>query len=323
MLGKVLPWIGDQTKSLLSLLGLYEFAAYFAFRRICGRKGIALRKVHTEAGSLIEVRKAHKIIRCNWRHVSYLLDIASSFDSYFGAVEPVGVGAELIVDYSQPRFHIMLPSREELFITGLAESEEISRLYVQETDLKCGEIVLDVGAYCGGSSIFFSRIVGDLGEVHSYEPDEENFKALALNVEKTRSANIKIYKEGMWTHPGEVEFQMEGNMGSSMASILARRSSRRIVRVVTLRDAIDRCRGASVQVIKLDIEGAELAVLQSSREVLGSTAPRLILEPHRVHGRENTRDICNALDAYGFDWKILPQADMYLPLIAARPKRAK
>ena len=186
--------------------------------------------------------------------------------------------------------------------------------------MKPGEVVLDIGAYCGGSTIFFSQLVGDKGEVHAFEPDGANFEALSINAERLRRSNIILYHKGIWSIRGQIEFQAEGNMGSAVAGIMARRSKNQSIEVVTLEDALENCRGKKSHVIKMDIEGTELTVLQSSRKILASTLPRLIIEAHVVHGQENTRDLCAFLEACGYVCKVVPQGKLSLPLVAAKPK---
>jgi FkbM family methyltransferase len=307
-------------KRVLSFIGLYSFFAYCYFCWKGKRLGFVIKRRPVLSCPKVEVSKGSRTILCAWKHISYLLDVLDGFDDLFEAVQYGELDGRFVVDYSEPKFHVTLPSREKFYFTGLPELEWISRLYAQETQMKPGEVVLDIGAYCGGSTIVFSQLVGDRGEVHAFEPDGANFEALSINVERLRKSNIVIYHKGVWIIRGKIKFQAEGNMGSSVAGILARRSRHQSIEVVTLEDALDNCRGKKAHVIKMDIEGAELPVLQSAREILVSTLPRLIIEAHVVRGQENTRDLYAFLEACGYVCKIVPQGKMSLPLVAAKPK---
>ncbi len=49
--------------------------------------------------------------------------------------------------------------------------------------LKGGEIVVDIGAYAGVTSIIFAQLVGPTGHVYAFEADETNYECARINIE--------------------------------------------------------------------------------------------------------------------------------------------
>jgi FkbM family methyltransferase len=179
--------------------------------------------------------------------------------------------------------------------------------------------VVDAGAYAGGSSYHFGRAVGPSGRVLALEPDRTNFGCLTRNIALHGMGNVEPVNAGLWSSSGQVGFQREGNMGSAVSDVIDRRGLDDRVQVYTLADLCLRFGLARLDLVKLDVEGSEVAILECAGEVIARFRPRFAIEAHNVAGEITDRRVSDILSAHGYEVKIVPQAGLPLPLLFADP----
>ena len=117
---------------------------------------------------------------------------------------------------------------------------------------------------------------------------------------------MTVREAGVWRESAELDFAAEGNMGAAIASVLPRPSATVRVPVLSLADAVALACQVSglprVAFIKMDIEGAEAAVLERA-DVLRAHRPRLVIELHWMpgpHRRLTTEAVRAPLVALGY-----------------------
>lgn len=302
---------------LKSNVARHKGLALAALRAIARTHGMM---VHVD-GTLIRIQCKDREIVLAGRHYPYVLDMLLDFDYYFDAVDYCVAAGIRYVDYSQPGEHTLRQSGVRFFFTSLAEPDATTRIYFERTKIQPGDVVLDLGAYCGASTYFFARAVGEQGHVFAFEPDPHNFQALCRNMTKHDCRNVTTIPRGIWSSSTTLRFQAEGNMGSRVASISNRSTHLQEVSVVSLEDAVREFGIERVNVVKMDIEGAEAMVLEHGRDFLRRFRPMLIIEPHEVDGELSTGAVCKVLDEVGYLTEVIPQ--VRLPLIVARPAEGR
>jgi FkbM family methyltransferase len=254
----------------------------------------------------VEVSKGDRMIRIAARHRDYMWDVINSFDAFFTPVEATHEGERSVVDYSVPKEHVLRPSGERFFFTSIAESVATVDLYAEMGRLQRGSVVIDGGAYCGASAVLMGKIVGDAGRVIAFEPDAENYAALERNVATHRATNVTTSPKGLWSRSGTVEFQSDGNMGSSILEASGRAASRvASIPVTSLEDVVRDYKLDRLDFVKLDIEGAEVQVLEASVDVLRRFRPRVIIEAHLVNGELTTQRLCEIFASCGYKSHLL------------------
>ncbi len=276
--------------------------------------------------TFFEILREKQSLRISIANSVYLTDMINSFDYYFDAVVPIEIEDLLVVDYSTPRYHklcgfdeipYLFPSLSEPYIT-------ISQ-YLDFASLNTGGIVLDMGAYSGITSIMFGRVVGNEGKVYAFEPDPLNYACFNENIKIARAVsgleNISIIKKAVWKDSLGLEFSSEGSMGSSAAEIVG--SARgNVIKVpsISIADFCDQNAIKKIDFIKMDIEGGEIKVLESSKEILEKLRPRMIIEPHHVGNELSTSACQRILESIGYEVNLITQYGVPLPLIEATPK---
>jgi FkbM family methyltransferase len=144
-----------------------------------------------------------------------------------------------------------------------------------------GMTVVDVGAHVGLHSLRFSRAVGECGQVIAVEPSPANASLLRKHLEWNRCRNVTVIEAAAGECESEIEFAFRpdptdpGSFANSVAYDIGGDTAR--VKVTTI-DAV--CRGLTPDVIKIDIEGAELLAVRGARSVLSKSSPILFVAVH-------------------------------------------
>ncbi|HEX8169096.1 MAG TPA: FkbM family methyltransferase [Thermoanaerobaculia bacterium] len=289
-----------------------------------------LRGLARERGMSVMARRAYVAVRYGTKEIRissenqvYAQDLIRDFDYYFEVVQPRRERNIDVVDYSRPALHTMTADGLPFWFPELAESMATTALYLDYARLEIGQTVLDLGAYAGGATYHFSRIVGDSGRVHAFEPDPKSYDCLRRNVELHDLRNVVLQRRGVWSHSGTTVFQAEGNMGSAVVEASARESAtQQTIDVVTLDDYCREQQIERVDFVKMDVEGSEVAILQSSAAFIERHRPAFVIEVHFVRGARTDDAVRSILESHGYEVQVVEQAGLPLPLLAARVRAA-
>jgi FkbM family methyltransferase len=231
-------------------------------------------------GGPIFVTKGAQRFILSAEHYMYAGDLCLQFDYYATSTVPEEIDGMQVFDYSKPGWHRTRDSGERIYYTSLAEDTGSIRDYIKYLAPRAGEVILDVGAYCGLSVLAFSRAVGPTGRVIAFEPDPRNYEALQINVAESGTTNVVTENQAMSGRAGTLLFSSEGNMGSALVAKETERGRTIEVQSTTLRDVVERHNLERVGAVKLDIEGAEYGVIESSVDIIGQLGARWAIELH-------------------------------------------
>lgn len=165
------------------------------------------------------------------------------------------------------------------FITGFNPAPEVSLTNFQmffgtwdrgvtsilKKVLKPGMVVIDVGAHVGYFARQASKLVGPNGKVYAFEPNNDNFSRLEKNSKYFK--NITVIPFAVSDTEGEMEF-FDSTIGSGRHSLISSRGEHapaRKVKVVTLDSYI---KDEKVDLVKIDVEGAEISVLKGMDSII-------------------------------------------------------
>jgi FkbM family methyltransferase len=140
-----------------------------------------------------------------------------------------------------------------------------------------GARVLDLGANIGVFTTLAAREVGPGGQVLAVEPDERNLRHLRANVDRLGLGNVEIVPGAVADLTGSASLHQAASPTRSTlyAGFLTKRPSGGVVEVPTI-TVDDLLAGRAVDVIKMDIEGAESAALDGMSRTLASN-PDLVM----------------------------------------------
>lgn len=186
--------------------------------------------------------------------------------------------------------------------------------------LKPGMTVVDVGAHVGYYTLLAARQVGEVGRVYAFEPHPDNYNMLVRNVENNGYANVFAIRKAIDSELGcRVLFLGHGT--SLTHSLYADKSLRAdSIRVeTTTLDAYFVQEGwPRIDLVKMDIEGAEPAALRGMKELIAhSPRVKLIVEFGPQHlaaaGVEPSTFIQELQDA-GFRIRLIDDEQGLLPM---------
>lgn len=151
-----------------------------------------------------------------------------------------------------------------------------------------GWTCIDIGAAGGTYTHLLSRRVGPLGRVHAVEPRARSMRYLRRFRAWFGWDNVELHQLALADDEGHAELQVP-RFARTEAHLLGRtnavtRSLRSETVTMTTLDALVRSRGLeSVELIKCDVEGAELSVLRGAEETLARFRPALVVEVEARH----------------------------------------
>lgn len=133
--------------------------------------------------------------------------------------------------------------------------------------IKPGMVVIDVGAHIGYYTRIFAKLVGASGAVYAFEPDDLNNSLLLKNTAPYPA--VKVFKVAVSDHNGQVNFfvsDLKTGCHSTVASPL--RPFKSTIEAITLDDFVNDKKIAEVDILKMDIEGGEVAALKGMENLL-------------------------------------------------------
>lgn len=162
-----------------------------------------------------------------------------------------------------------------------------------------GKTIFDIGSHIGYHSFFFSKLVGNHGKVFAFEPNPFNAKRIQENIDKNSVKNIKLYNIALSSENSETDFLCTDNIESGTSSggfiqdsdTLYEKTGyendggfdRIKVKMQKLDDLEEiKHKNLKVDVLKIDVEGAESLVLEGAKETIKKQRPIILIEIHSI-----------------------------------------
>jgi FkbM family methyltransferase len=192
----------------------------------------------------------------------------------------------------------------------LREDFENAEWRFVERFLEPGMTVLDIGAHHGFYSLLASVKVGATGRVIAFEPSPREREKLLRNLAVNGYTDVQVEDCALADTAGQQELIMVGSNNSGCNSLrqpnVTEPTSVVAVRVATLDGYLAEHPLPPVDFIKLDAEGAELAILQGAHTMLGwRPRPVIQCELEEIRTRPwgyHPREVVALLDTMGYGW---------------------
>lgn len=137
--------------------------------------------------------------------------------------------------------------------------------------LKPGMTVYNIGANLGYYTLLASECVGPLGKVFAFEPAPENFELLRRTVSENGVANVEIFQLAVGDAKGTALLSLsQTNSGDHQLQSVATRDH--VTVDVTTIDSFISEGHAPADAIIMDVQGAELDVLNGASSLLASSS---------------------------------------------------
>ena len=177
--------------------------------------------------------------------------------------------------------------------------------------LRPGDVFYDIGSNVGFFALIAARLVGPAGQVYAFEPVPDNAECIRLNAARNGFDHLTVLPVAVGagattgrllttSHPGGATLSVADAADDVIGSI--------DVDVVSIDDLIDEGRLAPPTLVKIDVEGVELEVVEGMARTMGAAAPVVLceLDDATAEGVDRKLGLLrSALDAHGYGVAVL------------------
>jgi len=173
--------------------------------------------------------------------------------------------------------------------------------------VKPGMRVVDIGANIGYYTLLMAPLTGPKGEITAFEPDPDNYRLLTKNIKCNRIGNITAVKKAVSNRSGSARlFLNRGHRGDHR--IFDNKGQRPSLGIETT-SIDDYLAGKRVDLIKMDIQGAELLALQGMRKTIRQNPGVIIITEFSPYLLERCgacpSDYLNAIETVGLEFELI------------------
>src|SRR5208282_5380432 len=254
------------------------------------------------ANDAIMLRKATREMILNKAQYVQVPIMMECYNLFFDTIEGQAVEGRTVLDFSRPGLQRYRKSGAAFHFPSVPE-DDVMDAYTHGYAPQPGDVVWDAGAHAGATSYFLAQMVGPSGKVYAFEPDQNNFHFLLQNIESHKLTNVIPVRKALSGSSGTAEFCMDGSMCAGLTDYLtySERDKFQKVETVTFADACAEF-GDVPAYVKMDIEGAEVAAIESSREFLREHPVNFAIESnHLVHGERTWNPLEKLFSDMGFE----------------------
>jgi FkbM family methyltransferase len=163
--------------------------------------------------------------------------------------------------------------------------------------LKPGDTFVDCGAHQGLFTVVAAAIVGSTGSVIAFEPVPRSAAMILDNVQLNQFQNVRVMRCALADTEGTRPFFISAGAGGTSSFVLSEGTE-----ITVDTTTLDRALGDRlVRLVKVDVEGAEVAVLRGATKLLASDADWIIeIEPaHLARQGTSSEDLVDVLRSSG------------------------
>ena len=196
--------------------------------------------------------------------------ICGLFISLCRCLVPRGV---ILIECQEHRMYVDTADRGlslTLIIRGIYEPGVTSLL---KNIVAQGMTVVDIGANIGCHTLTAAKLVDEEGKVFAFEAEPHNFDLLVRNIELNGYHNVVPVQKAISDYNGKGRLFLDKKYFASHSLIAHKNYANQQhleVDVQTLDDFLRNYRG-SIDVIKMDVQGAELAILTGMSNIMQSS----------------------------------------------------
>lgn len=179
-------------------------------------------------------------------------------------------------------------------------------------------LIIDCGAHIGLASLYFTQRYPN-GHVLAFEADPSICEVLRFNLASFGAANVEVHQKAVWVHDQGVVFETSSDdagmvKGANPSIQVGPTASVPSVRLKTILEQME------VELVKLDVEGAEFAVIPDCAETLRKSRCYLV-EAHLLGYPQQLGSILTTFETHGFRYILsdLHQTS-WLPMDTDKPR---
>lgn len=164
-----------------------------------------------------------------------------------------------------------------LFWYGAYEKKEVTTM---QTLLNADSVLVDIGANIGYYSLMAAKRI-TAGHIYSFEPVTKNLEKLERNISLNRFAIIHPIQAAVSNVSGSTTIYISGDDNSGMSGLRSAENfsgQSETVKCLTLDEAVSEYNLPKIDLIKIDVEGSEITVLQGMTKTRAEQKPIILIE---------------------------------------------
>lgn len=196
------------------------------------------------------------------------------------------LGSKMALDITQKGIH------RELYINGIREAKAVEYF---KGILKPTMVVVDIGANIGYYALLEAK---HCKKVYAVEPVRKNYEALLRNIQLNGYKNISPFNIAIGDKVGLVQFHLSNT--PNWHRVASGRNGGVLLPMKTLDVFLS---GEKVNVVRMDVEGYELKVIEGMGKTIERSHPSLFIETHhRLMGEygDTLEQFYRTLASYGY-----------------------
>lgn len=207
---------------------------------------------------------------------------------------------ELLLD---PRDQHLVPCTLMNFRAYETAETEFLKAIAQESGA-----ILDIGANCGWYALALARHRPGV-QIHAFEPIPHTHEILGRNIRHNGFGNIAAHRLAFSNREATLEFLYTPHCSGATSQALAgqpgsQESLEKISCPGTTLDLFCARNGVAPQIIKCDVEGAELMVIQGGEQTITAHKPVILIELLRKWAKQfdyHPNDVVTLLGKHGYE----------------------
>lgn len=141
--------------------------------------------------------------------------------------------------------------------------------------------ILDIGVNKGYFSLLSAKLMKDKGNILSFEPDPDNCKWIKKSIAANNYKSIRLFQIALFNKNGKKTF-FKGAKSGHHSLIKNSGLGSTTIQTQKLDDFIDEENITKINLIKIDVEGADIEVLEGAQKLLKNQSPKLIIDIHKI-----------------------------------------
>ena len=194
------------------------------------------------------------------------------------------------------KFSVILPNSKEYH--SIKREVWGSDIYHFETE-KDSPLIMDIGSHIGISVLYFKAIYPN-SKIFAFEPHPISFSILEENIFRNNLEDVTAINKAIWSQNGNKALYIDNtpNGWNSNTSFLEKSwtGKEQTKKVIVETTTLDKYLYDNVDMLKIDTEGSELAILKANESILKRVS-NILIEYHPVKGSK-PEDLLNILKRY-------------------------
>ena len=169
------------------------------------------------------------------------------------------------------------------------------------TSIESDWVIVDIGAAIGEFTVYAAQRA-PAGEVYAYEPNPQSFALLQENILLNKLSNVQAFCVGVWDQTGTMQLDLV-NAEPLQGKTVFQQSDTALtaeIPVITFDQLVQDSVNSIIDLLKLDCEGAEYAILLPASPESLARVQRIVMEYHDIDAEHEHSRLVRFLEGSGF-----------------------